>query len=356
MKNRFFAASLALAFSALLLVPGCTKDPALPEEAVAEDYTFRVPSNFPQPVYNFTNNQVSEAGFKLGRKLFYDPILSRDNSTACASCHQQVSAFAHTEHRFSHGINDLVGVRNSPAIYNVAWMPYFMWDGGINHIESQPAGPIQNPIEMDESLGNVLAKINAIPEYRTMFRNAFGDDSVTTQRMFRAMAQFMGMMVSANSRYDKYMRGEAGGTLSTSERNGLTLFRQKCANCHAEPIFSDYAFRNNGLAVDPTINDTGRAHITLDPNDRYKFKTPSLRNIELTSPYMHDGRFVTLEQVLNHYAGAVVSSPTLDPLLAGGIPMTAQEKADIIAFLKTLTDNSFTSDHRFSEHAVYHEH
>jgi cytochrome c peroxidase len=354
MKRRSFLLSACItAVTLYSLVSGCRRDPEI-IAPVKETYEFKVPDGFPQPFYNFQDNTVTEAGFKLGRKLFYDPILSRDNTIACATCHQQASAFAHTEHRFSHGINDLLGKRNSPSLYNIAWYPSFMWDGGINHIELQPAGPIGNPIEMDETLPNVIAKISALQAYRTMFKDAFGSDTITTQRMFRAMAQFMGMMVSANSKYDQYMRGEA--TLTASESNGLSLFTAKCSTCHPAPLFTDYQYRNNGLSVDPTLNDSGRAHITLNPLDLHKFKTPSLRNIELSSPYMHDGRFFTLEQALNHYTSGIVTSPTLEPQLTGGIAMTAQEKTDIIAFLKTLTDRTFTSDHRFSEHAVFHEH
>lgn len=354
MKKRTLA-WIVLAVGAVTLVYSCRKDPAIPEPA-PDFYVFRVPQGFPEPAYHFENNTVTQAGFKLGRKLFYETLLSRDNSIACASCHQQVSAFANTEHRFSHGVNNLLGKRNAPPIFNAAWMPKFMWDGGINHIENQPAGPITNPVEMDENLSNVIAKLGAVPEYRTMFADAFGDNTITTQRMFRALAQFMGMMVSSNSRYDKYVRGEEGGTLNAQEQSGLTLFRAKCASCHTEPLFTDYGFHNNGLAVDPTLNDSGRVHITLDPADRFKFKTPSLRNIALTYPYMHDGRFWTLEEVLDHYASGVVSSPTLDPALSSGIPMNTQEKADIIAFLKTLTDDSFILNHEYSEHAVYHHH
>jgi len=346
---------LIMAASFTSLLGGCSKDPEIPLPE-PDPYVFRKPANFPEPVYNFANNAVTEAGFKLGRKLFYDPLLSRDNSTSCASCHQQVSAFAHTEHQFSHGINDLTGKRNAPGIFNAAWMPSFMWDAGINHIENQPSGPITNPIEMDESLPNVIAKLNATPEYRAMFAQAFGDDTINTQRMFRAMAQFMGMMVSANSRYDKHVRGEAGGELSPQESNGLDLFRSKCASCHTEPLLSDFIPRNNGLPVNMQLNDSGRAQITQDPADLYKFKTPSLRNIDLTYPYMHDGRFWTLEQVLDHYASGIVAGPTLDPQLSAGIALSAQDKADIIAFLKTLTDPSFLHDHKFSEHAVGHEH
>lgn len=344
---------LAISVAVTTLVLSCRRDPeVIAPETVS--YEFKVPDGFPQPVYNFENNTITEAGFKLGRKLFYDPILSRDNTIACASCHQQASAFAHTEHRISHGIEDRLGTRNAPPVYNMVWHTSFMWDGGINHIELQPAGPISNPVEMDESLPNAIAKLSALSAYREMFREAFGSDTITSQRMFRAMAQFMGLMVSSDSKYDKYMRGEA--TFTPQESNGLSLFIAKCSSCHTAPLFSDFAFRNNGLSVDPTINDSGRAHITHSSLDLHKFKTPSLRNVELTSPYMHDGRFFTLEQVLDHYTSGIVTSSTLDPQLTSGIPMTAQEKTDIIAFLKTLTDRTFTSDHRFSEHAVFHEH
>lgn len=354
MKRRSFLFYTGITAAALYtLASGCRRDPEV-IEPVKETYEFKVPDGFPQPVYNFQGNTVTEAGFKLGRKLFYDPILSRDNTISCATCHQQASAFAHTEHRFSHGIDDLLGTRNSPGLYNIAWYPSFMWDGGINHLELQPTGPIGNPVEMDETLPNVVAKLSALSAYRQMFKDAFGSDTITTQRMFRAMAQFMGMMVSANSKYDQYMRGEV--TLTASESNGLSLFTAKCSSCHPAPLFTDFQFRNNGLAVDPTLNDSGRAHITLDALDLHKFKTPSLRNVELSPPYMHDGRFFSLEQALNHYTTGIVNSPTLAPELASGIAMTAQEKADIIAFLKTLTDRTFTTDHRFSEHAVFHEH
>ncbi|MBP9083839.1 MAG: c-type cytochrome, partial [Bacteroidia bacterium] len=184
--------------------------------------------------------------------------------------------------------------------------------------------------------------------YKNLFLNAYGSDSITSQMMLRAIAQFMGVMVSSNSKYDKFIRGESGGTFDAQELNGLDLFRQKCASCHSEPLFTDHSFRNNGLDS-VFINDPGRAHITLDPNDEGKFKVPSLRNVELSYPYMHDGRLKTLEKVLDHYASGVKNSPTLDPLVSGNIPLTVQEKADIIKFLKTLNDYTFTSDPKFSE-------
>jgi cytochrome c peroxidase len=330
-----------------ILFNACRKDPEVLPELKPEDVSFYVPTGFPQPVYDFANNTPTPAGFSLGRKLFYEPMLSRDNTISCAFCHQQVSAFANTNHQFSHGIDGLFGTRNAPGLWNLAWNQTFMWDGGINHIESQPLGPIANPVEMDETISNVILKLSASASYRSAFQDAFGDDSITTQRITRALAQFMGIMISADSKYDQYMRGTASFT--PAEEHGLALFRSNCVSCHTEPLFTDRSYHNNGLAVDPTINDKGRMRITLDPNDSLKFKTPSLRNITLTGPYMHDGRFSTLSQCLDHYSSGIVTSPTLDPLLSAGIPLTALEKSDLLAFLATLTDQTFINDKRFAE-------
>lgn len=338
---------LLAVFPAIVFIDSCRLDPEILPEITKEDVKFYVPSGFPQPVYTFTNNEVTVEGFELGKRLFYDGRLSRDNSVSCAFCHQQSAAFANSEHQFSHGIDGLLGTRNAPALYNLAWNQSFMWDGGINHIESQPLGPIANPVEMDEDINTIILKLNAVSSYREDFAAAFGDDSITTQRICRALAQFMGVMISADSRYDQYMRGEE--QFSAAEEHGLALFRANCVTCHAEPLFTDRSFRNNGLPVDNTINDAGRMTITHDPLDSLKFKTPSLRNITLTGPYMHDGRFITLSECLDHYISGIASTPTLDPLLVSGIPLTAQEKADIIAFLATLTDTKFINDPKFRE-------
>ncbi|MGE0568617.1 MAG: cytochrome-c peroxidase, partial [Bacteroidia bacterium] len=299
----------------------------------------------------FENNEVKKEVFELGRHLFYEPMLSKDNTISCGSCHQQFAAFAHAEHKFSHGINDLVGTRNSPALFNIPWQANFMHDGGINHIEVQPIAPIQNPIEMAELFSSVLSKLQASSKYRSLFEKAYGDPEVTDSRMLKAMAQFMGLMYSYNSKFDFFKRNENGVTLSEEELRGYQIVRTKCAPCHQEPLFSDYGFHNNGLAVDPTIQDSGRARITQLPEDKYKFKTPSLRNIMLTAPYMHDGRYNTIEQCLDHYTNNVVNTTNLDPILAAnnGIALSASEKADIVAFLKTLTDYKFINDVKFSE-------
>jgi cytochrome c peroxidase len=333
----------------LVLLFSCSVDPPIKPVLPADHIEQVVPAGWPQPVYTFAENPLSVEKFKLGRELFYEEKLSADNTISCGSCHQNFVAFAHAEHGLSHGINAQLGVRNAPGLFNLNWNPSFMWDGGINHIEVQPLGPITNPIEMAESMPTVLAKLNADGKYKLLFKNAYGTEEATTERMFKAMAQFMGMLYSYNSRYDMYKRGEDGGHLDAQELSGYQVFQQKCASCHAEPLFTDYAFRNNGLAVNVNLQDSGRMHVTGDPNDRYKFKTPSLRNVMITGPYMHDGRFTTIDQVLDHYAGGVVQSATLDPQLQSGIQLTASERADLKAFLNTLTDYAFLYDNRFKD-------
>lgn len=331
----------------LMAVVACKDDTEEPEESSPNPVAFYVPDGFPPPIYNFQNNPLTQAGFQLGRRLFYDPILSRDSTISCGSCHQQGVAFAHADHTLSHGIDGLFGTRNAPAMFNIAWIPLFMHDGGVNHLEVQPLAPIVNPVEMDESITNVITKLRRSTFYPALFKAAFGTDTINTQQMTRAMAQFMGTMISASSRYDDYRNGK--GSLTTQELSGLALFRTHCESCHKEPLMTDNQFRNNGLDSN-FIKDTGREHITLNPADSGKFRVPSLRNIELTKPYMHDGRFQTLNQALNHYTSGIKQSSTLDPILSSGnIPLSAQDKADIIAFLKTLTDYKYITDKRFSE-------
>ncbi|MBS1634682.1 MAG: cytochrome-c peroxidase [Bacteroidetes bacterium] len=329
------------------LVLSCSVDPEITPTVNLDNIQPVIPDGWPTPVYNFENNPLTPAGFDLGHALFYEPMLSVDNTVSCSSCHQQFAAFAQADHDFSHGINGLLGKRNAPALQNLNWNPYFMHDGGINNIEVQPTAPITNPVEMGETISNVVFKLSNSSKYRTLFKNAFGDETVNSQRMLKALAQFMGALYSYNSKYDQVRAGKASFT--AAEQQGYTLFQQKCASCHVEPLFSDYQFRNNGLAVNTFINDSGRAHITQLPADLWKFKTPSLRNIEKSKPYMHDGRFTTLDQCLDHYVSGIVSSATLDPQLASGIALSSQDKTNIIAFLKTLTDTKFLTDVRYSE-------
>lgn len=340
---------LMFSLAAIIFVVSCKKDVAIPDiNGLNSDVSFIIPQGWPAPYYNFKNNQLTNSGFALGRKLFYDTRLSKDNSTSCGTCHQSFAAFAQADHSVSHGVNEQLGTRNSPALFNLNWHTSFMWDGGVNHIEVQPLAPITNPVEMDETLVNVLAKLEQDPLYKRMFRDAFGTEEINTERMFKSMAQFMGAMVSSNSKYDKYMRKENGVSLSSRELSGLAIFENKCAGCHVAPLFTDHSFRNIGLKPSG-INDSGRAHITFDANDVYKFKVPSLRNLTYTQPYMHDGRFATLEQVFDQMEKGIYDFPTLDPLLKNGIKLSAQEREDLKAFLKTLDDETFIKDKRFFE-------
>jgi len=343
LSGKLFALISLLVFA--LAIQSCSPDDSA---SVQEPVKFRIPDGFPAPVYKFTDNQVTNSRFELGRKLFYDPILSRDNTISCGTCHLQAGAFSHIDHKVSHGIDNLMGTRNSPSLFNLAWHNSFFWDGGVNHIEVQPINPIQNPVEMDESLANVIQKLRASPVYPALFREAYGTDSIHSQLMLRALAQFMALLISDDSKYDKHMRGEEDGKFTSREINGLRLFRLHCESCHNEPLFTDLSFRNNGLDTDFS-SDPGREIITLDPADAGKFKVPSLRNVAVSYPYMHDGRISTLEKVLEHYNSGIKISPTLDPLLVNGIPLSDQDKSDIISFLHTLTDYTFLKNPRFSE-------
>ncbi len=328
----------------LTLLNACKKDD------VKKDVTPFLPSNFPAPVYNFQTNPVTTKGFELGRKLFYDPILSRNNTISCGSCHQQFAAFVHAGHIVSHGIYDKLGKRNAPPVMNMAWSIDFFWDGGVHNLDLVPPNPIHNPVEMDEDFGLVIEKLQASATYPALFKGAFGTEEINSIRFLQALSQFMGTLVSANSRYDKYIRNE-GGSLSSDELAGLTIFNQKCASCHATDLFTDRDFHNNGAQI--AIGDSGRYAVTLRPEDIGKFKTPSLRNVEKTAPYMHNGKFQTLEQVLDHYATGMSYTPTLDSAFINGsqygIPLTGTEKSQLISFLKTLTDDEFLHDSRFSE-------
>jgi len=314
---------------------------------------FSVPSNFPAPTYDITQNPPTEKGFELGKKLFFDGKLASDGVVSCGFCHIQDFAFTHHTHITSHGVNGLIGKRNAQPLHNLAFMNEFTWDGAATFLDSQPIIPITAEVEMNESISNVLLKLQTDPNYPILFTEAFGSQGITSERMFKALSQFMVMMVSANSKYDKWERGEAI-TLSEDEENGRILFQSKCASCHSGTLQTDQSYRNNGLPLDPAFNDMGREIVTGLPSDQRKFKVPSLRNIEITFPYMHDGRLATLEDVLDFYTNGIEQSETLDPIFIQsdgslGLAITNQEKTQLIAFLKTLTDTDFLNDSRFSE-------
>ncbi len=314
-----------------------------------DNVNFIVPQGWPKPFYDLSKNKLTNDGFRLGRKLFFDPALSRDGSTSCASCHTQWSGFTHVDHALSHGINGLKGKRNSLTLFNLAWNTSFMWDGAANNLEVQPLAPITSAVEMDNTLENIVKKLDTSASYKAWFCRVYGDSVVTGQRVLKALAQFTVMFESFNSRYDKYVRHESGGDMSPQELSGLALFRTNCATCHKEPLFTNYTFQNTGLAVDSELNDPGRMGITHNKQDSLKFKVPTLRNVAESYPYMHDGRFRTLRQVLDHYTDGVVQSPTLAHELQKPMKLSATEKDDIIAFLQTLTDKEFLYDMRFRD-------
>ncbi len=306
---------------------------------------FEVPTNWPQPVYSFTKNKLTSEKILLGRVLFYDPILSQNNTISCANCHSQYTAFTHVDHALSHGINDRIGTRNSPALMNLAWHYSFMWDGAINHLDMQALAPISHHDEMDENIKHVTEKLQTSTIYPPLFYNAFGDSLITGEKTLKAISQFMLTLVSANSKYDQVKRNEA--TFTSQEENGYQLFKQNCASCHVEPLFTNLKFENNGLPIDKTLNDFGRNRITQNAKDSFKFKVPTLRNIEFSNPYMHDGRFKRIAEVINHYTNGIQSSSTLAKQLKKPIVLTSNQKVDLTAFLLTLTDKEFLFNPKF---------
>ena len=314
---------------------------------------FTVPSNFPPLAYNIGLNPPTEKGFELGKKLFYDGRLSSDGVVSCGFCHIQENAFTHHGHVFSHGVGDNIGTRNTPAIQNLGYQTTFMYDGAASHLDLQPIIPFTSAIEMNGNFTAAIAMMKSDPTYQTLFATTFKDGQINSENMLKALSQFILMVTSSNSRFDKYRRGESGGTLTAEELSGYEIFESKCSSCHATDLMTDDSFRNNGLGVNPQLKDAGRYRVTQLAADYYKFKVPSLRNVEKTAPYMHDGRFGTLEAVLDHYSSGVINSETLDPILNQngklGIALTNQENTQVIAFLKTVTDTQYLTDKRFSE-------
>lgn len=308
---------------------------------------FNAPAGFPQPGYDFVKHPVTQQGFELGRKLFYDGQLSKDGQFPCASCHQQFAAFATFDHDFSHGFDNQFTTRNAPGLFNLAWSKTLHWDGGINHLEVQPLAPIMAPNEMAETMQNVIRKLQADPKYPPMFAAAFGSPDVNSQRLLQALAQFMVMMVSADSKYDRVKAGRAQFT--ELESRGYEIFKAQCNSCHREPLFTDDSFRNIGLPLHPTLRDLGRMRVTGLPTDSLKFKVPSLRNVALTFPYMHDGRFFTITQVLDHYTSGVVASANVDPQLRNRLTLSANDKIVLQSFLRTLTDSTFINDKKIAQ-------
>ncbi len=318
----------------LLVLGSCAKSGDL-----AEMPGPAIPAHFPPPVYRAESNTYTAAGIELGKKLFFDPGLSATGKVSCATCHDQVHSFSDHNVPLSRGIFGKLGKRNSPPIYNLIWTKNFMWDGSIRHIELQPIAPLTDSAEMGASIADIVKYLRSNEDYRKRFASAFNGAAPDDQKMLKAMAQYMATLVSANSKYDRVITGRESFT--EQEARGYAIFKTNCKSCHTEPLLTDGSYRNNGLDVFPA--DSGRMRITRNPADRGKFRVPSLRNVALTYPYMHDGRFDELKTVVDHYSAGMHSGGLTDPSLA---PMnfTPQQKADLISFLSALTDYEFVSN------------
>lgn len=377
MKKAIF--SLIVLFIIVGTQQGCKPEP---EEIVSpegwvynpEPVAFIKPDFFPAPSLP-ADNPLTKQGIKLGRLLFYDPILSGDSTLSCAGCHHQQNAFVDLNKRFSTGIDGIQGTRNSMPMFNLAWAKSFFWDGRSATLEQQILLPVEDPIEMHETWPNALNKLKQHKDYPKLFFEAFNAREFTKEHAAKAIAQFLRTIVSSNSRYDKHIRGQLFGTgqeLTEEEERGLELFLKEpavvnggadCFHCHdlGNNLFQNVnindQFRNNGLQEAATINDfadKGRGAITGNINDYGKFKAPSLRNLAYTAPYMHDGRFQTLDEVIDFYNSPPKQSLNLDPVMSthrnlGGLNLSPADKAALKAFLLTLTDESLLSNPAYSK-------
>lgn len=354
--------SFTAVLSGIVILWGCSKDePTTQNSFNNPSYTLEY-GGLPEPEQP-ADNPLTVEGVKLGRMLFYETALSGDGTQSCASCHRQANAFTDTA-RLSTGIRGMLGKRQAMAVFNMLWNKNeFFWDGRAHLLRDQAILPIQDELEMDETLDNVVSKLSAMTTYTEQFNKAFGSSEINPVRISLALEQFMNSIVSYQSKYDDYLAGKQ--SLTPEEERGRKLFFTEynsffpnesgadCAHCHGGANFSTGRYANNGLDSSIDFTDLGRENVTGNVNDRAAFKVTSLRNIELTPPYMHDGRFATLEEVINHYDHGLKGSPSLDPALQStrgtGLMLDAQEKSDLIAFLKTLTDYKLINDPRYSD-------
>jgi cytochrome c peroxidase len=316
---------------------------------VTDKHPFYIPKHFPKPYYQFKDVPQGRLRFELGRTLFYDPALSRDSSISCATCHLQYSGFTHIDHPVSHGIDGRIGTRNSPVIINLAWNKFFHWDGGVIHLNAQAINPLTHPKEMDMDIVELLKRLNNSSFYRKRFFAAFGDSVITTPLLMRGIANFSVALVSANSKYDKVILKVEGVAFTDQEQRGYDLFKKYCNACHTEPLFTSHEFKKNGLELDPELKDLGRMGITERRADSLLFKIPTLRNVEFSFPYMHDGRIQKLKEVIEHYSSLPTGNKNVSKELKKiKKPFTEEQKKDLLAFLKTLTDKEFLYNKDFS--------
>lgn len=353
---------LVYVFLLIVLVFSCRKDRV---GYKATPYVLDIPSHFPDMIIP-TDNPMTVEGVDLGRYLFYEKKLSGDNSMSCASCHMPENSFS-DPNQYSTGIDGIQGTRQSMALVNMGWENFFFWDGRETTLEKQILDPVINPIEMHETWKNAVAKLNQDINYRNRFFRAFGEGGIDSVKAAKAIAQFIRTMISGQSKYDVMYKYENGMSLSATEQSifqtidpeewaGYDLFKSlngaDCFHCHNGPLMRVKKFSNNGLLPN-FLNDLGRAAVTNNPEDNYKFKVPTLRNIALTAPYMHDGRFSTLDEVIEHYSSGIHMSPTIDPLIEfgsqGGVQLDVQEKYLLKKFLLTLTDENFINNPKFKD-------
>ena len=328
----------------------------------AEVFQLQYPLNFGSRFVIPADNPLTKEGVALGRYLFYEPALSKNNSVSCASCHQQKFAFADSL-RFSKGVDGSLTKRNSMSLANLLWVRNFFWDGRTQGLEAQAVFPLTDPHEMGQALDMSAQKLRQLPLYPPLFAKAFGSPEITPDRITKAIAQFERTLISANSKYDQYLAGTYQPT--EQEKTGMMLFMTtpdpakgirgaNCEHCHGTPKMFKELFHDNGLGL--VGEETGRMSATGNETDRGRFRVPTLRNIALTGPYMHDGRFGTLEEVLDHYSDHVLPTPNLSSFIRGmsnqpggsQLSLTQAEKRNIIAFLHMLTDSTFTNSPAFS--------
>ena len=325
-------------------------------------YVLEIPSHFPSMIIP-EDNPMTVEGVALGRRLFYEKMLSGDNSMSCASCHSPAAAFSDTS-QFSSGIDKQKGTRNSMALFNLGWQNYFFWDGRSASLEEQILEPVPNPIEMHQSWKDAVSKLSTDISYKNDFFFAFNTKEFDSIHVSKAIAQFLRTLISGSSKYDVMYKHSNNMSLSSSESitlqtvtpeewAGYDLFKSlngaDCFHCHNGPLMQVEKFSNNGL--DASFTDIGRGAITNNSNDNGKFKVPSLRNIALSAPYMHDGRFKSLDDVINHYSTGVQQSATIDPkmefVFQGGVQLDFQQKSLLKAFLMTLTDYKYINNPKF---------
>lgn len=344
----------------LISVLSCRKDEII-EPITPTTYELNLPGIIEQylpPMEIPLDNPLTEEGVELGRKLFYDTKLSADNTQSCSSCHAPENAFTDIN-QFSTGIDGIEGNRNSMAIINIGWMDKLFWDGRATSIEDQAFGPVVNPIEMHNTWNYAVQTLQTDPVYPDLFLQAFGTEVIDSVLVSKALSQFERTLISGNSPFDRYLRGEPTGMTEQEELEayqGFALFMDEskgdCFHCHGDsynPLWTDNLFHNNGL--DAVITDKGLGAVTGNPIDDGKFKTPTLRNLVFTAPYMHDGRFASLTDVVNHYSSGLQNSPTIDPLMKsvdqGGVLLTPTERSLLVKFLVSLSDSSFVTNPKF---------